>query len=428
MQAFYELNRKFEANLRKIYEHDRSLAISGKDKILPKYIKLFKEDKVLKAQYDLYSTLNEGVSKAIKEDRELSREYINELLKPFEKFSTKQIQEANKKFLNLIEKAHITWDENDNINKPDPLFESVNYVIEHGRKDMEKYLENKSTIINGLKIKNKTPKIVDTDDAIRDFNKKYSGKLTNEEMEIVSSLATGNYEKPLLSYQKSLVNDINHVIKENNEDVELKSKLLQLKEKVMFEECSDFDKFTSLYEIRKVVNEIQGDDDNVDNIPENISFDNWVYPDTKDLELEYRIEYVGHYADPYETYKTSEEFVDAVNNSPTERITESMDDTIGYRSHTQNYNQLLSLISSYRSYPEFRNENTLQAIYDGFKNNSPMKMPIITKFPNGKLRIMSGNTRADIAIQLLGYYEAIILELGNQPKEPKDNQELENDI
>jgi hypothetical protein len=62
--------------------------------------------------------------------------------------------------------------------------------------------------------------------------------------------------------------------------------------------------------------------------------------------------------------------------------------------------QILNMIKGYASYPEFRNEKTIDDIYDGFENNRPMKMPFVLQFPNGNMRIMSGNTRADIANQL----------------------------
>jgi hypothetical protein len=148
-----------------------------------------------------------------------------------------------------------------------------------------------------------------------------------------------------------------------------------------------------------------------------IQFNNWVYPGRSDLELEYRIEYIGHDADPFNTFSTSDEFVNAVSNSESFKITDDIDNKIGYRSRTIDQEELLDMIKGYRSYPEFRNEKTLQAIYDGFKNNLPMKMPIIMKFPNGRLKILAGNTRADVAIQLLGYYQAIILDVGNRQNE-----------
>jgi hypothetical protein len=58
------------------------------------------------------------------------------------------------------------------------------------------------------------------------------------------------------------------------------------------------------------------------------------------------------------------------------------------------------MIRRYRSYPEFRNEGTVQAIYDGFNNNSPMVLPIVIEYADGEREIFSGNTRMDVAYQL----------------------------
>jgi hypothetical protein len=81
-------------------------------------------------------------------------------------------------------------------------------------------------------------------------------------------------------------------------------------------------------------------------------------------------------------------------------ITPEEDKTIRYRSRTESYEELLSLIKSYRSYPKYRNEESLKAIYDGFKSNSSMTLPIVIKFADGTKRVFSGNTRMDIAFQL----------------------------
>jgi hypothetical protein len=144
-----------------------------------------------------------------------------------------------------------------------------------------------------------------------------------------------------------------------------------------------------------------------------ISFDNWVIPSDQKLEIEFKYEYQGHDRDRETDYawKTLQEFIQAVNNSKAEMITPGIDDRVGYRSGCETKEDLIGLISGYRSWPEFRNEKTLQAIYDGFYENMPMDMPIILKFPSGRMSILSGNTRADVAMQLVGKYKAIILEV-----------------
>jgi hypothetical protein len=64
--------------------------------------------------------------------------------------------------------------------------------------------------------------------------------------------------------------------------------------------------------------------------------------------------------------------------------------------------QLLSLIKTYRSYPQYRNEDTLNAMKDAMLTGKPMDMPIIVRERNNKDigkhdRVFAGNTRMDMA-------------------------------
>lgn len=130
-----------------------------------------------------------------------------------------------------------------------------------------------------------------------------------------------------------------------------------------------------------------------------INFTNWVRPSKEDLALEYKVEYeikplkrlTG------DAFPTFQSFLQAANRAKVIKVTPSIDRKIEYRSRTKSKSAILSLIRSYASYPEFRNEQTIEAIYDGFRNNAPMKMPIVLRFSNGRMRIMGGNTRMDIA-------------------------------
>lgn len=130
---------------------------------------------------------------------------------------------------------------------------------------------------------------------------------------------------------------------------------------------------------------------------DNDSFDNWVMPSMEDLQREYKIE---HEMKGLESFDSLEEFLSSVNEGEVVTITPEEDDEIGNRSQTPDQESLMRLIKGYRSYPEFRNEGTVQAIYDGFKNNSPMVLPIVIEYADGEREIFSGNTRMDIANHL----------------------------
>jgi hypothetical protein len=124
------------------------------------------------------------------------------------------------------------------------------------------------------------------------------------------------------------------------------------------------------------------------------AFSNWRNPGIRQLLKEYKIE--GEMKGNA-FWKSKRDFIDAVRNSKVEQITPEADAAISYRSRTPDKKSLLGLIKSYRSYPKFRNEGTLNAIYDGYKANAPMDRPIVVDFGKGKRRVFSGNTRMDAA-------------------------------
>lgn len=146
---------------------------------------------------------------------------------------------------------------------------------------------------------------------------------------------------------------------------------------------------------------------------EGIDYNNWVRPTDKDLELEYKIEYE---IKPLKrmtnnAFPTVNDFKQAAKNAKVISLTPDVDRRIAYRSRTRTKEQIISLIKGYASYPQYRNEKTIEGLYNAFKNNEPMTMPIVLKMPDGTMRIMGGNTRADIAIQLSIVPKAILVEV-----------------
>jgi type IV secretory pathway VirB9-like protein len=148
-------------------------------------------------------------------------------------------------------------------------------------------------------------------------------------------------------------------------------------------------------------------------LQEKIQFNNWIIPSDKDIELEYKIEYdikpLKRITN--DAFPTVNDFKEAVKSGEVVNVTKSFDRKISYRSRTKSKEEIISLIKGYASYPEFRNEKTIEAIYEAFKDNKPMKMPFIIEMPNGKMRIMSGNTRLDIAQQLGITPKAILIKI-----------------
>lgn len=129
----------------------------------------------------------------------------------------------------------------------------------------------------------------------------------------------------------------------------------------------------------------------------NINFTNWVMPSNDILKREFKVE---HELKRLSYFDSEESFIKAIKDGKIITVTNGIDRTIQRRSRTSDFDSLFRLIRGYRSYPEFRNKETLMAIYDGFKEGKPMEYPIVLELPDGKLSVFSGNTRMDIAFQL----------------------------
>jgi hypothetical protein len=128
-----------------------------------------------------------------------------------------------------------------------------------------------------------------------------------------------------------------------------------------------------------------------------MEFSNWRNPTPEQLMLEFKIE---HELKGCRFWADIEEFMDAARAATIKQITREADASIAYRSRTRSKSHLLQLIKSYKSYPAFRNEATLDAIYEGYEKNLPMDRPLVVESVSGDRRVFSGNSRMDAARHL----------------------------
>jgi hypothetical protein len=122
----------------------------------------------------------------------------------------------------------------------------------------------------------------------------------------------------------------------------------------------------------------------------------WQKPSEKQLKQEFKVE---HELKGNTYFGSEDEFMNAIKDAKVEEITPEMDASISYRSRTNSKEQLVGISKGYKSWPEFRNEGTINEIYNGMKSGNKMDMPIVLEFPNGTRRVFSGNTRMDVAFQ-----------------------------
>lgn len=139
---------------------------------------------------------------------------------------------------------------------------------------------------------------------------------------------------------------------------------------------------------------------------------NWTEPPRASLIGEYDREVNGH-LDPETASKLGSfaQFANKVKDAPVEYISREMDQNIDYRSHTTNESQLLDLLKTYRSYPQFRNEETLKNLSNRIKNGDEVDMPIVLRWPDGRMRVLSGNTRMDLGFMHHDYVKAKVIDV-----------------
>ncbi len=140
--------------------------------------------------------------------------------------------------------------------------------------------------------------------------------------------------------------------------------------------------------------------------PSLLVFSNWRTPSPLQLVMEFENE---HELKGCRFWRNKGEFMQAVAEATCEKITPEMDASISYRSRTRSKVQLLALIKTYKSYPEYRNEATIAAIYEGYEKNLPMDRPLLVESSAGRWRVFSGNTRMDAAFQLGIEPEVLVL-------------------
>ncbi len=128
-----------------------------------------------------------------------------------------------------------------------------------------------------------------------------------------------------------------------------------------------------------------------------VSYNAWVIPDEDTLRREFKVE---HEYKNLNLFDDVEEFFDAIEEGDIVSINRSDDSRIMNRSRTGSFDSLLNLISSYASYPKYRNEDTLRDLYNKMEENKELDFPIVLQYPDGRRRIFSGNTRMDVAFQL----------------------------
>lgn len=230
------------------------------------FLKMLKESETLKSAFIVYKNLE---SKTTSTEFE-ANEYLNGNLSILSKFrGNKSIVTESKKLTNLLENNDITMCETTelykslhilittpkNIHNLNKIHEAKLKVIKWLMEDKTETVEDKTNVRENLDVQ----KFLNI--ATEKFNVKYSG-LSEEEKNIIKVLRNGTDEDRsslLHSMVTETVSLINNKLKDTENDLTLKSKLLETKDVIynMFEyNIETFNEnITKLYNIKTVLND-----------------------------------------------------------------------------------------------------------------------------------------------------------------------------
>jgi len=138
-------------------------------------------------------------------------------------------------------------------------------------------------------------------------------------------------------------------------------------------------------------------------------FNSWSKPSKENILQEYNVEYKNHmkynFGNIFPSFKSWNE---AIKSGKVKSIPKSKKGILNNFSDSISIKSLISLIKTYNSYPEFRNETTIKELQNRFLNNKKIFMPLIYKDKDGSLHVVAGNTRLSIAY-ILGITPKVII-------------------
>ena len=231
MKNFGELKNRFNEILSEsIIKKDES----GR-KTFGKYIKMLKENEILKTQYHIF----DNIENKYFEDKSDAKDYIKENISLLSKYSRRQIVDANSKLANMISfkggKNYEGKELHENItnliftdkkpNTLDSITESINVLRNH----MTTQRINESELTEKIDL----PPSVISKMVVNRFNTKYED-ISEGEKRIIKSIINGSEEDKKNLYVEMVrecVDTIDSKLEES--DINLKGKLLSAKDKLL---------------------------------------------------------------------------------------------------------------------------------------------------------------------------------------------------
>lgn len=204
-------------------------------KLFSKFLKTIKENKTLKDQYLIYSNLQNSKF----EDPVQAREFVKENISLLKNLNKNHITKGNDFFLKLLKGNKI-------IKENDSFYKDILFLVESEitPSNVKKVNESTNNIVRLMLEKEEVEEVVTesldlppsvlTKLAVNKFNSRYSD-ISESEREIIKTVLNGTNEDKENIYKKlkrECIDTIDNKLNENS-DLELKDKLLKVKDKLL---------------------------------------------------------------------------------------------------------------------------------------------------------------------------------------------------
>lgn len=226
-------------------------------KLFSTFIKTLKENKSLKDQFLIFKNLESRKF----DDRDVAKDYIKENINLLKDINKKELTEGNVILSNLLKGKKIIKENNS-------FYSDISFLstIKKNPSNIEIFNESLNRLVNHMVTKTEVTEHTDTIDIspsiltkimVNKFNEKYS-EITESEKKIIKSILNGKNEDKVNTVNNLNRECIDSIDKKLNEniDLDLKDKLLKVKDKLLTTEYKKDDYYNDvikLYNLKETI-------------------------------------------------------------------------------------------------------------------------------------------------------------------------------
>lgn len=256
ISMIYGGNRNFGVAY-KIFEANASELLKDKpnQNKVKKIMRLIKENKVLKSEFDAYNAFTNPINVTN------PQEYVAEAVSLIKRHSAHDLRENNNKLIKLFKECNL----NENVDISDSeaeLYENIEYMILNKKdfKNINKYNEIQNMLCEYVTNNNEVvEEMVDIDklydEKVNEMVSKYDTELNDDEINLIKDMGDKRKAKKLFNEYKESVMSLIHEQIEKGVDAEAWTSILEKVDKKVFDDKTALTDIAELIEIKNEIEE-----------------------------------------------------------------------------------------------------------------------------------------------------------------------------